>query len=149
VNQIEKCDAYHTRKKIQYVKFCPVIDHVPEEVEVSECWGTKEREECNCGGDPSKCTFYPEKRAEAENENRTVEEFLNTIQPPEPETIYSKNIGLHKYPSVKEMSKLGFYRSHREFRDCDMWSCFFSEIDYLHSKIDRLNEEIALLKSKN
>ena len=26
------------------------------------CWGTKEREACSCGGDASKCDFYPEKR---------------------------------------------------------------------------------------
>jgi hypothetical protein len=27
-----------------------------------ECWGTREREWCKCGGDESKCDFYPEKR---------------------------------------------------------------------------------------
>lgn len=26
------------------------------------CFGTKDREYCNCGGDESKCDFYPEKR---------------------------------------------------------------------------------------
>ena len=26
------------------------------------CYGTKEMEECSCGGDTSKCNFYPEKR---------------------------------------------------------------------------------------
>lgn len=26
------------------------------------CYGTKEMEECSCGGDESKCNFYPEKR---------------------------------------------------------------------------------------
>lgn len=30
-----------------------------------ECWGTKEREVCSCGGDTTKCTFYPEIRLEA------------------------------------------------------------------------------------
>ena len=29
---------------------------------ISRCNGTKEREECQCGGDESKCDFYPEKR---------------------------------------------------------------------------------------
>ena len=29
----------------------------------SECWGTKERDVCSCGGDESKCNFYPEKRS--------------------------------------------------------------------------------------
>lgn len=26
------------------------------------CYGTKEMEECSCGGNESKCNFYPEKR---------------------------------------------------------------------------------------
>ena len=29
---------------------------------VQICNGTKEREECSCGGDVTKCNFYPEKR---------------------------------------------------------------------------------------
>lgn len=29
---------------------------------IPRCYGTKEREICQCGGDPSKCDFYPEKR---------------------------------------------------------------------------------------
>lgn len=29
------------------------------------CNGTRELEECSCGGDPSKCDFYPEKRVVA------------------------------------------------------------------------------------
>lgn len=29
------------------------------------CSGTKEREECSCVGDESKCNFYPEKRKES------------------------------------------------------------------------------------
>ena len=28
-----------------------------------ECWGTRERDKCSCGGDETKCDFYPEKRA--------------------------------------------------------------------------------------
>ena len=32
---------------------------------VCRCNGTKEREECTCGGDESKCNFYPYKREKA------------------------------------------------------------------------------------
>lgn len=32
---------------------------------IPHCNGTKEREECQCGGDESKCDFYPEKREKA------------------------------------------------------------------------------------
>lgn len=33
-----------------------------EEFGKSRCNGTKERDECTCGGDQSKCDFYPKKR---------------------------------------------------------------------------------------
>ena len=32
---------------------------------IPRCNGTKEREECQCGGDKSKCDFYPEKQEKA------------------------------------------------------------------------------------
>ena len=35
------------------------------------CWGTKECEPCYCGGDESKCDFYPKKREEV----KTVQTF--------------------------------------------------------------------------
>ena len=41
VGDTEKCSRYHT----EYGK--------------QQCWGTKEKEECSCGGDRKKCTFYP------------------------------------------------------------------------------------------
>ena len=31
-----------------------------------ECWGTRERDVCSCGGDETKCDFYPEKRVAAQ-----------------------------------------------------------------------------------
>lgn len=33
-----------------------------EEYGRTVCYGTKEREECSCAGDKSKCNFYPEYR---------------------------------------------------------------------------------------
>ncbi len=30
--------------------------------EVGVCWGTAERDACSCGGDKSKCDFYPSVR---------------------------------------------------------------------------------------
>jgi hypothetical protein len=31
---------------------------------VGVCWGTRERDACSCGGDKSKCDFYPSVREE-------------------------------------------------------------------------------------
>lgn len=43
------------------------------------CCGTKEMEECSCGGDTSKCNFYPEKRAP----EKTDVEFIRKQLPDE------------------------------------------------------------------
>lgn len=43
------CDCYHERES------------GPHGV-ISECWGTREREECSCHGYRELCTFYPEHR---------------------------------------------------------------------------------------
>lgn len=37
--------------------------------QVQICNGTKEREECSCNGDKSKCNFYPENRKENKSMN--------------------------------------------------------------------------------
>ena len=42
----------------------------------SRCLGTKEVETCSCGGDESKCDFYPEKRKAAEKKMNTAEMWL-------------------------------------------------------------------------
>ena len=35
---------------------------------MSRCFGTKERDICSCGGDRSKCDFYPEVHEKAQKE---------------------------------------------------------------------------------
>lgn len=56
---MNKCNCYH------------------EEYNRQVCWGTKEREECSCDGDETKCNFYPEKRATAQAE-KTIKNFQKT-----------------------------------------------------------------------
>ena len=70
---MSKCDCYRVESEIH----CFVDENgVPiyENINVPHCWGTKEKDICNCGGDKSKCNFYRRVRAE------TVEEksFLTT-----------------------------------------------------------------------
>ena len=55
VYQVGECQSHY----IEYNKEC--------------CWGTKEREHCTCGGDPTKCNFYPEKKKERK-------QYLNTAR---------------------------------------------------------------------
>lgn len=70
---MNKCDCYHTRTKTTYLdpaSIAHITGKWPKnngviEKEVGECWGTKEREECSCGGDRTRCDFYPEVREKA------------------------------------------------------------------------------------
>lgn len=43
------------------------------------CWGTKEREECSCGGDESKCNFYPNKHVKAEKASTDILSALKRL----------------------------------------------------------------------
>lgn len=67
-----KCDCYHIQKKLRYT-YNPIIGrHIPHDVEVGVCWGTKEADECTCGGDSTKCDFYPELREKAKKEKSST-----------------------------------------------------------------------------
>lgn len=44
------------------------------------CYGTKERDACDCEGNESKCTFYPEKRITSANNNKSDFTYYNTLE---------------------------------------------------------------------
>ena len=61
-----QCNCYNVR-----------IDRIyGNEVKYGVCLGTREIDRCNCGGDKSKCDFYPEKRKAAEKKMNTAEMWL-------------------------------------------------------------------------
>ena len=51
------CECYR-----ESVEFYYKNDYRKSQRVVGRCMGTKEREECSCGGDENMCDFYPEKR---------------------------------------------------------------------------------------
>lgn len=59
-----KCDCYETVERLRYTPFYTFAYYET----VGICNGTKEREECSCGGDRTKCNFYPEVRDKAKFE---------------------------------------------------------------------------------
>lgn len=66
---MDKCNSYYTQFKRQYLydKYsgnCTGWENITTGV----CYGTKECEECSCGGDRLKCDFYPEIRVKAQKE---------------------------------------------------------------------------------
>lgn len=60
---MEKCECYHEGPKL--ITKPHIFGSSPSLEIIGRCHGTKEREECTCGGDESKCDFYPEKRKAA------------------------------------------------------------------------------------
>lgn len=81
-----KCKSYCEEKErhyyTDYERGYLDAQHIPHEgfeyVTISKCNGTKERDECDCGGDPLKCSFYPEERKQA-NEDLRADSFQTEI----------------------------------------------------------------------
>ena len=65
---MSKCHCYHTQPKTRYTYNQFTGSPIANDVEVGVCWGTRECDECSCGGDKAKCDFYPEVREEAKRE---------------------------------------------------------------------------------
>lgn len=63
---MEKCKCWEETKRI-----VGWYGDKPMYKNIQICNGTKEREECDCNGDKSKCNFYPEKRKESKIMNTT------------------------------------------------------------------------------
>lgn len=57
-SKINKCSCYEVRTR--KIHNCwPFLDHIEK---YGVCLGTKECDECDCGGNEYLCDFYPEKR---------------------------------------------------------------------------------------
>lgn len=63
INISDKCET----KPVEDICSC-----LHEEYGKQVCYGTKEREECVCGGDKSKCNFYADVRKKESEKNSTV-----------------------------------------------------------------------------
>lgn len=74
---MNKCDCYHIQPTIKY-KYNPITgDPILFTAQEGVCWGTKEMEICSCGGDRTKCDFYPNVR------ERALEEMEPEFMEPE------------------------------------------------------------------
>ena len=76
---MNKCDSY--RLELEQHHF---VDEngvpVYENINVPRCWGTKEKDVCDCDGDRSKCSFYERVRAEAAEEKKNLSTTKNVLE---------------------------------------------------------------------
>ena len=63
----EICDCYYEITKTSFN-----IQEPKTKIKYGVCFGTKECEECSCKGDTSKCNFYPEKRKQQTETEKTI-----------------------------------------------------------------------------
>lgn len=70
---MKKCDCYHLQPATRYTYHPLTGRPIAHDVEIGVCWGTRECDECNCGGDRTKCDFYPELREKALKEVEKAE----------------------------------------------------------------------------
>ena len=70
---MNKCNCYNVGVKSE-PRYNQYTGHYAGSVNVKYeyCSGTKEQDECSCGGDCAKCDFYPEVREKADKEEKTV-----------------------------------------------------------------------------
>lgn len=90
---MEKCSCWNIKSAVTKWR-----NGTPIDVEtVQYCNGTKEQEACSCGGDVSKCDFYPEKRKESKGMN-TAEMWLKAQEDGKTyywgDVKYQKDIGM-------------------------------------------------------
>ena len=79
---MKKCDSYHLQPKTRYTYHPITGGIIAHDIEVGVCWGTRECDECHCGGDQTKCDFYPyvRERAKKEVENaKTNSEYIRAM----------------------------------------------------------------------
>lgn len=76
---MSKCDSYYLQPEQHYFvdKYgAPVY----ENINVPRCWGTKEKDVCDCDGDRSKCSFYKSVREKAAEEEKNFSTTKNVLE---------------------------------------------------------------------
>lgn len=101
---MDKCECWELRKTIVgWHDKSPLYGQYTKQI----CNGTKEREECTCGGNVTECNFYPEKRKEGKTLN-TAEMFIRA----------NKDGKTYKCGGMRYNKEDGFYNSNNKM----LWS---------------------------
>ena len=83
----------------------------------SRCLGTKEIDRCDCGGDESKCDFYPEKRKAAEKTLNTAEMWLKAQEDGKTYIVKQKTLAYSKERGLFYVTDLTSYNYLKDFKN--------------------------------
>ena len=101
-----QCKCYEAR--LEPIETNSIFQHT-----YGVCLGTKEVDRCNCGGDESKCDFYPEKRKGAIKPMNTAEMYIKanengkTYYSESVDAFYSKKFGLVEAEDTTQKVQIG------------------------------------------
>ena len=102
-----QCNCYNVR-----------IDRIyGNETKYGVCLGTKEVDRCNCGGDESKCDFYPEKRKAAEKMLNTAEMWLKAQEDGKTYIVKQKTLAYSKERGLFYVTDLTSYNYLKDFKN--------------------------------
>ena len=87
------------------------------ETKYGVCLGTKEIDRCNCGGDESKCDFYPEKRKAAEKMLNTAEMWLKAQEDGKTYIVKQKTLAYSKERGLFYVTDLTSYNYLKDFKN--------------------------------
>ena len=128
---MSKCDCYHIETHRRYTYNPMTGTPIGHDVDIGVCWGTRECEECSCGGDENKCNFYPEVRKRGRKKRQPKFGEWTSVEDRLPE-IETENIRQHnrcysesirvlcacKQRSGKVMVKEGYCRIYDDNNIC-------------------------------
>ena len=100
-----KCDCYHEQTKKLYTYHPVTGQPVAHDVDVGVCWGTREQDECSCGGCEAKCDFYPEVREKA-LKRITIEDAINHFKYGISHDIFSEPVTSYAKLAVEALEKM-------------------------------------------
>lgn len=103
-----KCHCYHKQPKTRYTYHPITGSPIGNNIMVGVCWGTKETEECSCGGDETKCDFYPDVRAKAKKKtkkNITIEDAIEHFKYGISHDIFSEPVTTYAEMAIEALEK--------------------------------------------
>ena len=99
-----KCNCYHEQEKTLQTYHPVTGKPFTHHIYVGVCWGTREMDECKCGGDKTKCDFYPEVRAKAKKVS--IEDAINHFEYGISHDIFSEPVTSYAKLAVEALEKM-------------------------------------------
>ena len=101
---MRKCDCYRLRPTIRYTYDPLTGSPIAHDIKVGFCAGTKECEECRCGGYMTKCDFYPYVR-EKGRESVKIEDAISYYKHGISHDIFSEPVISYAKLAIEALEK--------------------------------------------